>query len=352
MSFPDDNKGYEHWLRHQCTVVEADLKEKCKRMKKSPFIFLRATYFRWAKRIEDICPKLAKAPAVLSVGDLYLENFGTWRDADGRLVWGINDFDEAAVMPYPFDLIRLATSARLLPGVEIRPHHLTTMLDGYCRGLKRPRATLLDEQERWMRPFVAAADHARDAFWTEIKELLCKEPRKEPPPDARRALEKRLPQGYEDLRFGSWVKGGGSLGRPRYVAVAAWNGGRIVREAKALIPSAWDWAHSHKNAKSRFQNLAEGHFRSPDPFLRAHGKWIIRRIAADSRKIDVGTDLDPKLFPALFDAMGFDLGAVHAADKNARRIEPDLQSRNPDWLHDAVQAAEEAVNNDYREWRG
>ena len=88
-----------------------------------------------------------------------------------------------------------------------------------------------------------------------------------------------------------------------------------------------------------------------DPFLRAHGKWIIRRSAADSRKIDIGTDLDPKLFPALFDAMGFDLGAVHAADKNARRIEPDLQSRNPDWLHDAAQAAEEAVNNDYREWR-
>ena len=28
------------------------------------------------------------APQVLSVGDLHLENFGTWRDADGRLVWG------------------------------------------------------------------------------------------------------------------------------------------------------------------------------------------------------------------------------------------------------------------------
>ena len=24
-----------------------------------------------------------------------MENFGTWRDAEGRLIWGINDFDEA-----------------------------------------------------------------------------------------------------------------------------------------------------------------------------------------------------------------------------------------------------------------
>ena len=31
----------------------------------------------------------------LSVGDLHVENFGTWRDSEGRLIWGINDFDEA-----------------------------------------------------------------------------------------------------------------------------------------------------------------------------------------------------------------------------------------------------------------
>ena len=53
--------------------------------------------------------------SVLSVGDLHLENFGTWRDADGRLVWGVNDFDEAAVMPYVLDLVRLVTSIQLAP---------------------------------------------------------------------------------------------------------------------------------------------------------------------------------------------------------------------------------------------
>jgi uncharacterized protein (DUF2252 family) len=50
---------------------------------------------------------------LLAVGDLHVENFGTWRDTEGRLVWGANDFDEVASMPYTIDLVRLVTSAIL-----------------------------------------------------------------------------------------------------------------------------------------------------------------------------------------------------------------------------------------------
>ena len=84
-------------------MVEADLAYKHERMAKNPFVFLRATFFRWARQIEAVCPELADAPAVLSVGDAHIENFGTWRDAERRLVWGVNDFDEAAEIPYPYD---------------------------------------------------------------------------------------------------------------------------------------------------------------------------------------------------------------------------------------------------------
>jgi Uncharacterized protein conserved in bacteria (DUF2252) len=91
-------------------------------MASDPFVFLRATFFRWVKRIETLLPELAEAPSVLSVGDIHLENFGTWRDSEGRLVWGVNDFDEAAAIPYPFDLVRLAASIRLAdePGLAIK----------------------------------------------------------------------------------------------------------------------------------------------------------------------------------------------------------------------------------------
>ena len=44
------------------------------------------------------------------VGDLHVENFGTWRDVEGRLVWGVNDFDEAYALPYTNDLVRLVAS--------------------------------------------------------------------------------------------------------------------------------------------------------------------------------------------------------------------------------------------------
>src|SRR5262245_63634796 len=119
MSFVKDNKAFEKWLASQCEIVRPDIKYKHHRMKKSAFIFLRATYFRWARKIGDWCPELMDAPSVLSIGDLHLENFGTWRDADGRLVWGVNDFDEAAVMPYVLDLVRLASSVRLAPDLAL-----------------------------------------------------------------------------------------------------------------------------------------------------------------------------------------------------------------------------------------
>lgn len=88
MSFRTDNDAYEAWLATQCDVVKEDTDYKHHRMNKSAFTFLRATYFRWARKIGTWCPELMDAPQVLSVGDLHLENFGTWRDADGRLVWG------------------------------------------------------------------------------------------------------------------------------------------------------------------------------------------------------------------------------------------------------------------------
>src|SRR5882757_8024487 len=146
MSFRKDNDAYEAWLARHCDVIKKDVRHKHKRMTESPFIFLRATYFRWAKKIGTWRPELMDAPKVLSVGDLHLENFGTWRDEDGRLVWGVNDFDEAAEMPFAIDLVRLATSALLA-----RPDRAMTageicraILSGYGQGLDAPNAIVLD----------------------------------------------------------------------------------------------------------------------------------------------------------------------------------------------------------------
>jgi uncharacterized protein (DUF2252 family) len=47
-------------------------------------------------------------------GDLHAENFGTYLNSDGRLVFDINDFDEAYVGHYTWDLQRFAASLALL----------------------------------------------------------------------------------------------------------------------------------------------------------------------------------------------------------------------------------------------
>ena len=80
-------QAYEAWLREQLDgdVVEKDLAKKHEKMGRNEFVFLRATYWRWAETILDICPELADGPKVLAVGDIHIENYGTWRDADGRL---------------------------------------------------------------------------------------------------------------------------------------------------------------------------------------------------------------------------------------------------------------------------
>src|SRR5580693_2001730 len=134
-NFASANRKFETWLRNKCDVVDADLKYKYnERMTESSFAFLRATYFRWADQVTVQCHDLNSAPSVLCVGDLHTENFGTWRDDDGRLVWGVNDFDEADIMPYAYDLVRLATSAALaLPAS--RKEAAAAILAGYRQGL-------------------------------------------------------------------------------------------------------------------------------------------------------------------------------------------------------------------------
>ncbi len=349
MSFRSDNKAYETWLAKQCRVVRKDIAHKHERMKESPFIFLRATYFRWAKKIGDWCPELMDAPRVLSIGDLHLENFGTWRDADGRLVWGVNDFDEAAVMPYVLDLVRLATSIYLAPRLGVRHQAVTkALLKGYRAGLARPQPALLDEGETWLRPYAADTEKKAKKFWKEVARY----PGARPPRKVAKALVASLPKGAKRIHLRSRVAGGGSLGRPRYVAIALWQGGHILREAKAIVPSAWTWAHGGKSRASHFRALANGKYRAPDPFLDAQDKFIFRRIAADSRKIELADISGAQIKVTILEAMGFDLASIHAAGSvSVKTLQADLAKRPRGWLNAAAAVAADKVKRDYREWR-
>jgi hypothetical protein len=224
-----------------------------------------------------------------------------------------------------------------------------------------PRSAVLDEHHKWLRELVVCPDGKRDKFWRETDALDSAKP----PRFVRDALIRALPKGADVVRFATRTAGGGSLGRPRYVAIADWRGGRMVREAKALVPSAWDWTHCSPNASPRFVDLAMAPMRAPDPNLTVTDGFLVRRLAPDSRKAELSKHpgdqlqdtvlekLEVKNIPLqnkLLTAMGREIGPLHAATADVQAVKTDLNGRNADWLHVASKKAADAVKEDFKAW--
>jgi hypothetical protein len=107
------------------------------------------------------------------------------------------------------------------------------------------------------------------------------------PPGCREALQRALPPGTTNMHVQPRSAGVGSLGRARFVAIGDWNGGRIAREAKAVVPSAAQWASTGEPrlAGGAFEHLLQASIRSRDPFLYSSR---YRRFSTD-----VGTSPQP-----------------------------------------------------------
>jgi hypothetical protein len=345
---------YEDWLRRQLgeEFIEKDLRTKHDKMREDPFQFLRATYWRWAETILLLRPELADGPTVLAVGDIHLENFGTWRDNDGRIVWGVNDFDEAASMPYVIDLVRLATSAALARSKDaLEPREIcAAILDGYRTGLSEPRPFVLDEHHQWLRARFVATKEARARFWEKIDAL--KEGPKGLSERFRKALRDAMPDRAMELTFRRRVAGTGSLGRPRWVAFGDWRGGRILREAKALVCSGWTLAHGRKPCELRVAEIAAGPYRAPDPWYAVTGSIVVRRLSPNSQKIETKDDASKLRNSKMLQRMGQELANIHLGTNNRRAsIKKDLDGRKRGWLHDATEVSSTFVANEFKEWK-
>ncbi|MBZ4017826.1 DUF2252 domain-containing protein [Streptomyces purpurogeneiscleroticus] len=96
----------------------AAFRVKFRKMAASAFAFYRGTACLFYKDLEagkDTGPYLDdRTGRVWIHGDLHAENFGTYMDATGRLIFNVNDFDEAYVGPFTWDLKRFAASVALI----------------------------------------------------------------------------------------------------------------------------------------------------------------------------------------------------------------------------------------------
>ncbi|MGZ4498688.1 MAG: DUF2252 domain-containing protein, partial [Nocardioides sp.] len=67
-------------------------------------------------------------------GDLHVENFGTYLNSDGRLVFDINDFDEAYLGRFTWDLQRFAASLALVGWQKALPEEdVRSLIGRYVR---------------------------------------------------------------------------------------------------------------------------------------------------------------------------------------------------------------------------
>ncbi|MFD3335544.1 DUF2252 domain-containing protein [Streptomyces sp. NPDC058700] len=96
----------------------AAFRVKFRKMAGSAFAFYRGTaclFYSDLEREAHGGPYLDERTGRVWIhGDLHAENFGTYMDANGRLIFNVNDFDEAYVGPFTWDLKRLAASLALI----------------------------------------------------------------------------------------------------------------------------------------------------------------------------------------------------------------------------------------------
>jgi hypothetical protein len=347
-------RSYEAWVGERVPLVRPDLAYKHELMATGPFPFLRGTFYLWSRRWPELCPELAAAPAVLGVGDLHVENFGTWRDAEGRLVWGVNDFDETHRGAYAQDLVRLAASALL---ARSEGHLAITagdacraVLEGYRRGLAGGAPWVLEEGHGWLRALAVGARKDPGAFWEKLRAL----PRHRPPlpPAARAAIESLLPRprlAYEVRRRRVGV---GSLGLPRWVAlVDDLEGGPIAREVKARAPAAEAWAKGRPSV-DRYAALVAAAIRARDPLVRVERGWLVRRLAPDCSRVELETLPRRRDDERLLAAMGREVANVHLGSPGAiPAVRADLRARRSGWLADAARRMADCVIADARVWR-
>jgi uncharacterized protein (DUF2252 family) len=125
-------------------LMEADpsaFRVKYRKMAADPFAFYRGTaclFYRdmtkgrsqWDEEYVD-----DSSSRIWIHGDLHAENFGTYMNSDGRLVFDVNDFDEAYVGHYTWDLQRFAASLALLGWQKALPEgDVRALINRYTRG--------------------------------------------------------------------------------------------------------------------------------------------------------------------------------------------------------------------------
>jgi uncharacterized protein (DUF2252 family) len=120
-------------------LIEADpraFRRKFRKMAQDPFSFYRGSACLFYADVAEIDDRYAdeRTSRVWIHGDLHAENYGTYINAAGVLVFDVNDFDEAYLGHFSWDLKRMAASLALLGFVKaLSDDTIREMIETYAR---------------------------------------------------------------------------------------------------------------------------------------------------------------------------------------------------------------------------
>ena len=166
------------------------------------------------------------------------------------------------------------------------------------------------------------------------------------------ALNKALPGIALLFRVVHRQAGLGSLGRRRFTALAEWRDGCIAREAKELVVSAWHWKTGNRGRTGiLYQQAMDQAVRVPDPFVSVNGHWLVRRLAPDCSRIELGSLPRTKEELKLLHAMGWETANIHLGSKaTVHRVLRDLNQRPGKWLRRGADTMAKATLEDWKGW--
>ncbi len=343
--------AYERWLGQHVTLVPADLHTKHEELRADEYRFLRGTYYLWLVRTAVEVPSVFSRTQVPLVGDLHVENYGTWRDPDRVRRWGVNDLDELARGSWLLDLLRLATSAVLAPHLDLDHHQICdTVLAGWYAAEPGPAVDLRDRAADHLAALVPPVTDS-DAFYAGLARGAVVH---DVPAVVVAAAERVAEPGWSP----TWhvhTAGTGSLGHLRRVGVGpAGDGTWHAREAKQLGPPTCIWAAATITdgvplpvPDATAYTSVTAALRGPAGAARV-SDWQVRDLAPDVVRIRT-EDRHHKEAGRVLEAMARAAADVHAADPTAFRAAREEAVSEHDF-RDAVATMADVVRRDQRAW--
>lgn len=365
---------------------------KYQALRASPFAFLRGTCHLFFADLPDL-PVLAKAPPAWVCGDLHLENFGTYK-GDNRLVYfDLNDFDEGALAPCTWEILRLLASI-LVAAPQFGAERKAALdlaqrcLAAYCQALQAGKARWIDRdgadglilelfdslQSRKRRDFV----EGRTELKGKHRVLRADGKRALPasPEDRDKVLafmtafaaEQENPAFFAPLDVARRIAGTGSLGVERYVILVEGKGGvdgHYLLDLKQALPSALaPWLkvkQPHWASEAARVVAVQERMQAVSPaFLKAvelSGKpFILKALQPSQDRVDLAS---PKIKPERLQELLASFGRLTAWDQlrasgrqGAATADTLMDfAADPGWKASLLELAEDAADRVLKQWQ-